>query len=151
MGWEGWRGGLGDSDLERPTSKSWSFTSRPFWCSNTGLLEDAADSPMSSGEIATLLPALLRGVRKLLLALAHLKPGAEPVSGVYSLSGDVPWMFIWRGSYQAYQVRTSCVPQQVRGEALEGDRRCSSCGDNDKLRAQREKYAGSGEMMKTQR
>lgn len=47
-------------------------------------------------------------------------------------------------SYQAYQVRTSCITQEMRGEALKGDRRCSPCGDNDKLRRDRgEKYMRS--------
>lgn len=36
-------------------------------------------------------------------------------------------------SYQADQVRTSCVAQEMRGEALKGDRRRPPCGDDHKL------------------
>lgn len=42
-------------------------------------------------------------------------------------------------SYQPYQVRTSCITQKMRGEALEGDRRCSPRWDNDKLHRGKEK------------
>lgn len=44
-------------------------------------------------------------------------------------------------TYQAYEVRTSCVTQEMGGEALKGDRRSSPCGYDNKLRRDRgEKY-----------
>lgn len=47
-------------------------------------------------------------------------------------------------TYQAYEVRTSCVTQEMGGEALKGDRRSSPCGYDNKLRRDRgEKYMRS--------
>lgn len=40
-------------------------------------------------------------------------------------------------AYQADQVRTSCVAQEMRDEALEGHRCRSPRGDDDKLRVRR--------------
>ena len=47
-------------------------------------------------------------------------------------------------SYQSYQVRTPCIAQEMRGEALKGDRCRSPRGDHDKLQRQRESGRGGG-------
>lgn len=114
-------------------------------CERWDLLGNITDSPQSGWiTVVFTIPPETYAKSPLLCHTLHWPTYTESWAGIWLhvLQRDVFQIYkvgqmfaagAQRQSYLSYQVWTSSITQQMRNEALKGDRRCSSCGNNNKL------------------